>query len=120
MPHTWVGSEYVRAIFGMLMHEDEHRLRLLPGTPPSWLEGDGVRVRRLPTAFRTLSLSAQQRGPRLEITLEAGLRERTPLEVLWPARVRPSRVTVDGKPQQHFTADGIDLSKPFRQLVAEW
>ena len=33
MPHTWIGSEYARAIFGMLMHEGDDTLSLLPGTP---------------------------------------------------------------------------------------
>ena len=37
MPHTWIGAEYVRAIFGMLMHEGDERLSLLPGAPPSWV-----------------------------------------------------------------------------------
>jgi hypothetical protein len=120
MPHTWVGAEYVRAVFGMLLHEDGTRLQLLPGAPPPWLEGTGLRVRGLPTAFGMLSMSAQQSGSRLEVVLETGLREGTALQVRWPSRVRPVRVTVDGKQQMQFTSDGIDLDKPFRRMVAEW
>ncbi|MCC4598307.1 discoidin domain-containing protein, partial [Xanthomonas campestris pv. phormiicola] len=32
MPHTWIGAEYARTVFGMLMHEDDDGLALLPGT----------------------------------------------------------------------------------------
>ncbi|MET0934548.1 MAG: discoidin domain-containing protein, partial [Luteibacter sp.] len=35
MPHTWIGSEYARTIFGMLMREADDGLYLLPGAPPS-------------------------------------------------------------------------------------
>ena len=34
MPHTWVGAEYARALIGMLLHEGDGRLDLLPGVPP--------------------------------------------------------------------------------------
>ncbi len=120
MPHTWVGSEYVRAVLGMLLHEGEDRLHLLPGAPPSWVQDDGLRVRRVPTAFGTLSMTARQRESKLELMLETGLRTGTPLRVYWPSRARPARVFIDGKPQQQFTADGIDVGQPFRQLIAEW
>ena len=39
MPHTWIGAEYGRTLFGMLMREDDDALSLLPGTPPSWVAG---------------------------------------------------------------------------------
>jgi len=48
-----VGAEYARALFGMLMHEEDARLDLLPGVPPSWVAGEGLRISELPTAFGT-------------------------------------------------------------------
>ena len=57
MPHTWVGAEYVRAVIGMLMHEGDGRLDLLPGVPPDWVTGKGLSIDRLPTAFGELSMS---------------------------------------------------------------
>ncbi len=45
MPHTWIGAEYARALFGMLMHEGDDTLSLLPGVPPAWLAGEGHRHR---------------------------------------------------------------------------
>lgn len=49
MPHTWIGAEYARTIFGMLAHENDDRLALLLGTPPSWVAGEGLKVEDLPT-----------------------------------------------------------------------
>src|SRR6266513_611 len=120
MPHTWVGAEYARALFGMLMHEADDRLELLPGVPPAWVAGEGLRIGNLPTAFGSLSMSARQEGPLMRVLLEPGLRENTPLEVNWPARRLPLAVTVDGRSRVDYSADGIRLERPFRQLVARW
>jgi hypothetical protein len=120
MPHTWVGAEYARALFGMLMHEEDERLDLLPGVPPSWVAGEGLRISELPTAFGTLSMSARQEGTAMRVLLEPGLRNNTPLEVDWPGRQRPVAVTVDGQERVDYSADGIRLERPFRELVAHW
>lgn len=120
MPHTWIGSEYARTIFGMLMREDDARLQLLPGAPPSWVAGGGLRVGGLPTAYGALSMSARQQDATLRVTLEPGLRDGTPVEVWWPTRQRPKNVTVDGKSRSDFSADGIALERPFHELKAEW
>ena len=120
MPHTWVGAEYARALFGMLMHEEDERLDLLPGVPPSWVAGEGLRISGLPTAFGTLSMSARQEGTVMRVLLETGLRNNTPLEVDWPGRRRPVAVTVDGQGRVDYNADGIRLERPFRELVAHW
>jgi hypothetical protein len=120
MPHTWVGAEYVRALFGMLMHEEDDRLDLLPGVPPSWVAGEGLRISELPTAFGTLSMSARQDGTVMRVLLEPGLRDNTPLEVDWPGRRRPVAVTVNGQGRVDYSADGIRLERPFRELVAHW
>ena len=120
MPHTWIGSEYARTLFGMLMREDDARLQLLPGAPPSWVAGDGLRVGGLPTAYGSLSMSARQQDATLHVTLEPGLRDGTPVQVWWPTRQRPKQVTVDGKSRSDFTADGIAFERPFHQLTAQW
>jgi hypothetical protein len=120
MPHTWVGAEYARALFGMLMREEDERLDLLPGAPPSWVAGEGLRVSNLPTAFGTLSMSARQEGRVMRVVLEPGLRADTSLQVNWPARQRPLAVTVDGRSRADYGADGIRLERPFRELVAQW
>ncbi|HEY9253725.1 MAG TPA: discoidin domain-containing protein [Stenotrophomonas sp.] len=120
MPHTWIGAEYARTLYGMLMREDDDALVLLPGTPMAWLVGDGVAIDSLPTAFGKLGLQARQQGDRLQLTLAKGLRADTPVQVTWPNRQRPSEVRVDGKRVEDYDAQGIRLAKPFRTLEARW
>ncbi len=120
MPHTWIGAEYARTIFGMLMYEGDDALRLLPGTPVSWVEGDGLKVEKLPTAYGALTLSARRQDDTLRVTLGRGIRKDAAVRVFWPGRTKPSKVTVDGRAMTDYDADAISLQKPFRELVAEW
>ncbi len=119
MPHTWIGAEYARAIFGMLMFEADDHLSLLPGTPPSWVAGEGLRVDKLPTAFGPLTISARETDNILRVELDRGLRA-VPITVAWPRREAPRSVLVDGREVKDFDAKGIALKKPFRMLIARW
>ena len=119
MPHTWIGSEYVRAAFGMLMREETGQLVLLPGVPAAWLAGDGLRVNAMPTSFGALSFSASGDERRLRVDL-AGVRPSTRIRVQWPSRTRPASVTVDGRPVEDFDASGIVVERAFRSLQAQW
>jgi hypothetical protein len=120
MPHTWVGTEYVRDVLGMLMHEAKDHLELLPGAPATWLAGLGASVSELPTAYGHLTMSARQEGPWLRVVLGPGLRADTAVTVDWPSRQRPQQVWVDGQAHSDQTADGIRLERPFKDLVARW
>lgn len=120
MPHTWIGAEYGRTLFGMLMREDDDALSLLPGTPPSWVAGDGLAIDRLPTAYGTLQLQARQQDATLRLTLGPGLRKDAAVRVWWPSRTRPTSVRVDGRAVSDFDADGVRLKQPFRTLEARW
>ncbi|TCV92735.1 F5/8 type C domain-containing protein [Luteibacter rhizovicinus] len=118
MPHTWIGSEYARALFGMLMREADDGLYLLPGASPNWLAGDGIGIDKLPTAYGALTMTARQQGDTLRLTLGTGLRKDVPVRVFWPNRQRPTKVTVDGRTVSDFDVNGIALKKPFRTLEA--
>ncbi len=120
MPHTWIGAEYGRTLFGMLMREDDDALSLLPGTPASWLAGDGLSVERLPTAHGTLKLDARQRDGVLTVALGEGLHAGTAVRVWWPSRTRPREVRVDGRRVDAFDADGVLLPRAFKHLQARW
>jgi hypothetical protein len=120
MPHTWVGTELVRAVIGMLMHDGDAALELLPGAPPAWLAGDGVRISELRTAYGLLTMTARQEGARLRIALGAGLAPNVAVQVKWPSREKPQQVWVDGQPRNDQTSDGILIERPFRELVARW
>lgn len=120
MPHTWIGGEYVRAIFGMLMHEGEEGLELMPGAPPEWLADGGVDIDALPTAWGDLTMRARRAGSELTVELEPGLRADARVRVFWPERIRPRVVIVDGRRIRGFDADGVSLQRPFRRLQARW
>ncbi|MCU1068873.1 discoidin domain-containing protein [Stenotrophomonas maltophilia] len=120
MPHTWIGAEYGRTLFGMLMREDDDALSLLPGTPPSWVAGEGLAVERLPTAYGTLQMQARQRDGVLTVALGEGLRGGTTVKVWWPARTMPKAVRVDGRSVSDFDAEGVRVAKPFKTLEAVW
>jgi len=120
MPHTWIGAEYARTLFGMLFREDDAALVLLPGTPRDWLGEDGVRLEAAPTVHGKLTLSARLQGDRLQLKLGPGLRKDTALRVVWPQRKRPAEVRVDGKLVHDYDDHGIGLARPFRSLEARW
>ncbi len=120
MPHTWIGTELVRAVIGMLMHDGDAALELLPGTPPAWLAGDGLRVSELRTAYGHLSMTVRQEGARLRITLGPNLAPNVAVQVMWPSRKKPNQVWVDGQPRTNQTSDGILIERPFHELVAQW
>ncbi|MCD9031286.1 discoidin domain-containing protein [Luteimonas sp. Y-2-2-4F] len=120
MPHTWIGAEYARTLFGMLLHEGDDGLRLLPGAPPDWLAGDGIALRALPTAFGSLTLRARQDAATLHLDLGDGLPADLPVQVWWPSRTRPQRVLVDGADARDYDARRIVLPRPFRTLEARW
>ncbi|MET0505394.1 MAG: discoidin domain-containing protein [Luteibacter sp.] len=119
MPHTWIGAEYARTIFGMLMREADDGLYLLPGAPASWVAGKGLSIDRLPVAYGSLSMTARREGGRFTVTLGEGIRPATRVRLFWPDRVKPAKVSVDGTPASAWDADGIVLDKPFRTIVAE-
>ncbi|HYG05022.1 MAG TPA: discoidin domain-containing protein [Stenotrophomonas sp.] len=120
MPHTWIGAEYARTLYGMLMREEDDALLLLPGTPVSWLAGDGVAIDALPTAYGTLGLKARETDGVLKLELAPGLRADTAVQVSWPSRQRPREVRVDGRKVKDYDARGIRLARPFRTLEARW
>jgi hypothetical protein len=120
MPHTWIGTEFVRAVIGMLLRDDDAELTLLPGAPAAWLQAEGLRVSELRTAYGPLTMTARQEGPRLRVVLGPGLAPNVAVQVTWPSRKKPQKVWVDGQVRTDQTAHGIRSERPFRELVAQW
>jgi hypothetical protein len=79
-----------------------------------------LRVDELPIAYGTLSMTARQQDDALRVTLAPGVRDGTAVRVSWPQRERPRSVMVDGRAVSDYSADGIRLEQPFRELVATW
>jgi hypothetical protein len=66
MPHSWIGSHFIRSVRDMLAYEreEDRSLVIAAGVPPEWVsEEPGVSVKRLPTHFGILSYSMRLDGP---------------------------------------------------------
>jgi hypothetical protein len=65
MPHTWVGSTFLRSVRTMFVYEREadSTLVIAAGLPSTWVTTDpGVAVKRLPTRYGVLSYTLQRAG----------------------------------------------------------
>jgi len=69
MPHTWVGSDYIRSALDLFAYESGDALIVGAGIAPEWLAA-GVRVTELSTHFGKLSYSMNASG----LHIDAGLR----------------------------------------------
>jgi hypothetical protein len=76
MPHTWVGSDYIRSALDMLAYEREADSSLVigAGIPESWvMEKPGVTVRRLSTHYGPLSYTIRNETGRVRVSMSTGL-----------------------------------------------
>jgi hypothetical protein len=75
MPHTWVGSDFVRSALDLFAYHEETRLVLGAGLKPAWLDAPGgVGIRRLQTPWGPLAYTAQRSGGVVTLDLAGGLR----------------------------------------------
>ena len=77
MPHTWVGSDFIRAILSFFAYEreDDQTLVIGAGLLPEWLEkGQGVRVKNIGTWWGSLSYNASRKGGTTTIQLLGSLK----------------------------------------------
>ncbi|MGH7731643.1 MAG: discoidin domain-containing protein [Candidatus Eiseniibacteriota bacterium] len=109
MPHTWVGSDFVRSVLDMLAYERGRDSTLVvgAGVPWSWIESQPLyaktstpvlRVSDVGTIFGPVAYSMATRGDSVEVALQPGLRiPPGGILVVPPARRPFRRATVDGK-----------------------
>ncbi|MGH7724852.1 MAG: discoidin domain-containing protein [Candidatus Eiseniibacteriota bacterium] len=77
LPHTWVGSDYVRSVLDAFAYvrESDSALVVAAGVPWSWAAGEaGVRVGNLPTPLGRLGLRMRVQPQGLQVDLERGVR----------------------------------------------
>jgi len=99
MPHTWVGSDFVRAVLDLLAYERGDALVLASGVPMRWLEAPGgVAVRSLRTRLGALSYRARAAGGAIVVDVDAGPAVPPGGVVLdLPLTAAPRRVAVGGR-----------------------
>jgi hypothetical protein len=106
LPHTWVGSDYIRSFLDMLAYEREadEALVLAAGIPEAWIaEEPGLLVRDLRTRYGLLDYSLRRRGDvvlaRIEDTIRVppgGIVLRPPLPDPAPAATLDDAPIVTG------------------------
>jgi hypothetical protein len=105
MPHTWVGSDFVRSVLDMLAYERgrDSALVVAAGVPWRWLEqradhaADVLRVGGVHTIYGPVAYTMQARGDSVDVSLKTG--PRIPpggIVVIPPARKPPRSATVNG------------------------
>jgi hypothetical protein len=77
MPHTWVGSDYIRSFLDMLAYERESDSSLVigAGVRDEWVKEDpGIRVSNLSTEYGPLNYDMRAIGKVVTINLRTGIR----------------------------------------------
>jgi hypothetical protein len=100
LPHTWVGSDFLRSVSDLFVYEREADSALVigAGIPESWL-ADTVAVSGLSTWWGRITYTALRQGNVATISLAPGLRIPPGGLLIHPPGAGPvSRVTVNGAP----------------------
>jgi hypothetical protein len=102
MPHTWVGSDYIRSFLDMLAFERESDSSLVigAGVRDDWVKQDpGVRVTNLSTAYGPLTYDMRASGNTVILNLRAGIKLPPGGIVVWSPLSQPIlSAAVDGVP----------------------
>jgi len=114
MPHTWIGSGFIRVLRSFFAYEREadDSLVLAAGVPRPWIvDRKRVAVRRLPTHFGVLNYSLESDGPdRLRFQVSGDLRIPPGGLVLRPPLAGALRaVRVNGRNAEGFAADEVTI-----------
>ncbi|HNP30138.1 MAG TPA: discoidin domain-containing protein [Nitrospirales bacterium] len=99
MPHTWVGSDFIRAVLDLFVYADAETGTLVigAGLPRSWLQDEGIRVRGLRTPYGEVSYTARDEGGQVRVDLEGSTIP--PGGFVFPSSLKKDlRVTFNGDP----------------------
>ena len=126
MPHTWVGSDYINAVRGLIvMEEDKNKtLNLLFGTPREWLVDEGISLSDFPTHFGNLMMQAKWNDSDQRLNLDVDMPHGTAgkIYVRWPIHKdgKPEQITVEGDDSYRVDDHGVWLSATSFRLMARW
>ncbi len=121
MPHTWVGSDFIKLVRTMFVHENADSLHLALGIRPHWLDDPkGVEIAGFPTPWGKVGYHAHRSADRTIIDFDP-LPEAPPAGVTWHSHQSGDnhRALADDQPTP-ITPDGrINLQRLPRRLVIE-
>nr|MDQ2668836.1 coagulation factor 5/8 type domain-containing protein [Gemmatimonadota bacterium] len=100
MPHTWVGSDFIRSVLDMFVYEreDERSLVLGAGVPEAWARAQGgAGISGVRTPYGTLTLEESVNADTVRVTI-SGLTRVPPGGILLraPFPFRATHATVNG------------------------
>jgi hypothetical protein len=110
LPHTWISAEYVLAVRSLFAYERTADASLVigAGLAPQWLEGQGVRVSGMPTAYGDLSYSLRRLDANtLQFDIDCASAQRVILRPPLPGALRA--VTINGIDSANFDRDSVWL-----------
>jgi hypothetical protein len=123
MPHTWVGSDFIRSVRAMFAYERESDTALVVGAGivESWLsDSAGVGVGNLPTTYGNLTFTIRKQGTQVVAVLSGDMNMPQGKIVLRsPLAAKLKSVLVDGRTTEAFTDREVRLPKlPARVAMA--
>ena len=111
MPHTWVGSDFIRSVMDMFVYEreDDGALVIGAGIPEAWVtESPGVKLERVPTYYGMLSYSMSGTADEVRVRIESGLAMPRGGIIVRSPFVRPIRgVLMNGQPASFTSPDEV-------------
>jgi hypothetical protein len=126
LPHGWVASDFIRSVLDLFAYEDEQEtgaaLVIGAGIRDEWLrEGDGVRVRALPTRFGRIGYQMRATGDTVVLAFDAGLRiPAAGILVRNPNDLPARRIVVDGREASPDQNGDLVLLAPAREVRFEY
>jgi hypothetical protein len=95
MPHTWVGSDFIRSALDMFAYEREEdsSLVIAAGIPASWLREGPVGISGLSTHYGELTYTMQSVPRGIEVRIDKGLRVPQGGIIIKPPIGRETKVT---------------------------
>jgi hypothetical protein len=84
MPHTWVGSDFIRSILDLFAYErpSTDELVIGAGVPEAWVRGEGLELAGLRTYYGTLVLRMRAEGNTVRVRVDLGESRRAPRSVV--------------------------------------
>jgi hypothetical protein len=124
MPHTWVGSDFVRSVRAMFVYERERDTALVigAGIPASWIASPtGVGISDFPTYYGKLAYTMKQSGSVLAVEIPAGVRVPAGgLVVAAPTGSPVKRVSVNGTPAACSSTGEIRIQSLPASVIIEY
>lgn len=115
MPHTWVGSDFIRSLRSMFVYERERDTAVVigAGIRPEWvMDPMGVEVRHLPTSYGALDYSASTIGQSVVCRI-AGTIDPKMVKILLALPIDSSALTVrvNGQEQRIISEGFVEVRR---------